>query len=171
MPTLDWRNRDEATKTAARVLVRALIEIPELGCTSLAEAQSRGEKCCQCDNVASANFQLPVDPQDPLETGNNGTGNTSTLATLTRSPVLGIHEGVAYALLYNGILHDRRVDGGNVLTRRTLALIREDLARLFPEETPKRLTVFAEWSRLGPETLAAERIEFRQTPYDLKGGR
>ncbi len=88
-----------------------------------------------------------------------------------RSPVLGIHEGVAYALLYNGILHDRRVDGGNVLTRRTLALIREDLARLFPGETPKRLTVFAEWSRLGPETLAAERIEFRQTPYDLKGGR
>jgi adenine-specific DNA-methyltransferase len=88
-----------------------------------------------------------------------------------RSPVLGVHEGVAYALLYNGILHDRRVDGGNVLTRRTLALIREDLARLFPRETPKRLTVFAEWSRLGPETLAAERIEFRQTPYDLKGGR
>ena len=88
-----------------------------------------------------------------------------------KSPVLGIHEGVAYALLYNGILHDRRVDGGNVLTRRTLALIREDLARLFPEDPPKRLMVFAECSRLRPETLAAERIEFRQTPYDLKGGR
>ena len=87
------------------------------------------------------------------------------------SPVLGVQDGTAYALLYNGVLKDRRVDGGNVLTRRTLALIRGDLARLFPGETPKKLVVFAEWSRLGAETLAAERIEFRQTPYDLKGGR
>ncbi len=97
------------------------------------------------------------------------------------SPALGIHDGVAYALLYNGVLKDRRVDGGNVLTRRTLALIREDLrgatamqnaeCRMQNRGAYDRLVVFAEWSRLGPETLAAERIEFRQTPYDLKGAR
>jgi hypothetical protein len=73
------------------------------------------------------------------------------------------------------------VDGGNVLTRRTLALIREDLrgatamqnaeCRMQNRGAYDRLVVFAEWSRLGPETLAAERIEFRQTPYDLKGAR
>ena len=33
-------------------------------------------------------------------------------------PLLGIHHGVAYYLLYNGILGDRRPAGGNVLTRR-----------------------------------------------------
>ena len=45
----------------------------------------------------------------------------------TKSPLLGIHDGVAYALLYNGILHDRSVNGGNVLTRQTLGVIKEDL--------------------------------------------
>jgi adenine-specific DNA-methyltransferase len=88
-----------------------------------------------------------------------------------RSPVLGLHGGTAYALLYNGILKDRRVNGGNVLTRRTLALVREDLARAFPGEPPEKLVVFAEWSRLGPETLAAEKIELRQTPCNLEGAR
>ena len=33
-----------------------------------------------------------------------------------KSTALGIYKGTAYALLYNGILHDKRVDGGNVLT-------------------------------------------------------
>jgi adenine-specific DNA-methyltransferase len=46
-----------------------------------------------------------------------------------KSPFLGIHEGRAYALLYNGILGDRRPEGGNVLTRATLELIREMIAR------------------------------------------
>ena len=40
------------------------------------------------------------------------------------SPFLGLHDGRAYALLYNGILGDRQPGGGNVLTRRTLAVIR-----------------------------------------------
>ena len=35
------------------------------------------------------------------------------------SPVLGVHDGHAYALLYNGVLGDRRPRGGNVLTRAT----------------------------------------------------
>ncbi len=84
-----------------------------------------------------------------------------------KSPVLGVHGGVAYALLYNGILHDRRVNGGNVLTRKTLALIREDLG----EAECDRLIVYGEATRLLRETLAAEKIEFRQTPYDLVFGR
>ncbi len=77
--------------------------------------------------------------------------------------MLGVRGGVAYALLYNGILKDRRVDGGNVLTKRTLALIREDLGGASFDS----LVVYAEWSKLGAEALAAERIILKQTPYDL----
>jgi len=83
------------------------------------------------------------------------------------SPLLGIHDGRAHALLYNGILGDKRPGGGNVLTRATLALIREDIAKLAPDfDGP--LTVYGEQSRLTPVTLDRERITFKQTPYDVK---
>ena len=88
------------------------------------------------------------------------------------SPLLGLHDGQAYALLYNGVLGDRRPAGGNVLTRATLAAIRHEIARSRPEpgsgspEYP--LTVYGEQSRLTPATLARERIVFKQTPYDVR---
>lgn len=83
------------------------------------------------------------------------------------NPLLGIHDGRAHALLYNGILGDKRPGGGNVLTRATLALIREDIAKLAPDfDGP--LTVYGEQSRLTPATLDRERITFKQTPYDVK---
>ena len=37
-------------------------------------------------------------------------------------PLLGVHEGTAYYLLFNGILGDRRPASGNVLTTAVLAL-------------------------------------------------
>src|SRR3546814_14750310 len=77
----------------------------------------------------------------------------------------------AHRLLYNGILGDKRPDGGNVLTRATLALLRAAIARKHPRfarETPGYpLTVYGEQSRLTPATLARERVEFKQTPYDV----
>ena len=83
------------------------------------------------------------------------------------SSLLGIQDGRAYALLYNGILGDKRPGGGNVLTRATRALIREDIAKLAPDfDGP--LTVYGEQSRLDTATLDRERITFRQTPYDVK---
>lgn len=83
------------------------------------------------------------------------------------SPLLGIHDGRAHALLYNGILGDKRPSGGNVLTRATLAVIREDIAKMVPDfDGP--LTVYGEQSRLTPTTLDRERITFKQTPYDVK---
>ena len=88
------------------------------------------------------------------------------------SPLLGLRDGRAYALLYNGILGDRRPAGGNVLTRATLAGIRGEVAQTYPElvrEHPAyTLTVYGEQSRLTPVTLARERIDFKQTPYDVK---
>lgn len=88
------------------------------------------------------------------------------------SPLLGIHDGRAYALLYNGILGDKRPGGGNVLTRATLAVIREEIAKADPalvKGSPQYpLTVYGEQSRLTPATLDRERITFKQTPYDVK---
>ena len=80
-----------------------------------------------------------------------------------KGTVLGVHDGVAYALLYNGILHDRSVNGGNVLTRQTLGLIKEDLG----QAEYRKLVVYGEWNKLGEERLKDEKIEFRQTPYDV----
>ena len=82
-------------------------------------------------------------------------------------PLLGVRDGRAYALLYNGVLGDKRPGGGNVLTRATLALIREEIERAVPGfDGP--LTVYGERSRLTPATLDRERVAFRQTPYDVK---
>ncbi len=83
------------------------------------------------------------------------------------SPFLGLHDGRAYALLYNGILGDKRPGGGNVLTRATLAHIREEIARAHPDADGS-LTVYGEQSRLMPQTLEREGIIFKQTPYDVK---
>lgn len=77
----------------------------------------------------------------------------------TRSPMLGIHDGTAYYLLYNGILGDRRPDGGNVLTRQVLA----DLP---PFAGPK--VIYGESVRLGMERLRSAQITFKQTPYDIR---
>ena len=99
------------------------------------------------------------------ETGRpwNGTGE---------SPLLGLHDGYAYALLYNGILGDRRSAGGNVLTRATLAAIRNEIVQSRPElgtgQPEYPLTVYGEQSRLTPATLARERVVFKQTPYDVR---
>jgi len=86
-----------------------------------------------------------------------------------KSTVLGIHEGTAYALLYNGILKDRSVNGGNVLTRKTLDVIQADLSARGDARPPEyeKIVVYGEACRLMAPTLEALKIEFRQTPYDL----
>ena len=83
------------------------------------------------------------------------------------TPLLGVYDGRAYALLYNGVLRDRKIDGGNVLTRKTLSLVRENLAAYSPGFAGP-LTVYGEQSRLGPGALEREKITFKQTPYDVK---
>lgn len=77
----------------------------------------------------------------------------------TRSPLLGVHDGTAYYLLYNGILGDRRPQGGNVLTRSVLTELTE-------HDGPK--VVYGESCRLSAATLEREEITFKQTPYDVR---
>ena len=50
---------------------------------------------CQCENVASAQSQLPIKAIGKLETGNIGNGNTSTLATLHSVTELWLYRGTA----------------------------------------------------------------------------
>ena len=94
------------------------------------------------------------------ETGRPWNGNSG-------SPLLGLHDGQAYALLYNGILGDKRPGGGNVLTRATLAVIRGEIGRQAgPFSGP--LTVYGEQSRLAAATLERAGITFKQMPYEVK---
>ena len=81
------------------------------------------------------------------------------------NPFLGIHEGTAYYLLYNGILGDRRPNGGNVLTSSVLSHLNECHAH-----DGKRI-VIGEASRLSSARLEALNIEFKQIPYSLYGNK
>lgn len=85
------------------------------------------------------------------ETGSGYTGDA-------KSPLLGVHEGRAVYLLYNGILKDRSIGGGNVLTGPVL-----DVVPKF--KGPK--VVYAAANRLGSRA-AREGVTFKQTPYALE---
>lgn len=76
-----------------------------------------------------------------------------------RSPLIGACRGTAYYLLFNGILGDKRPDGGNVLTG-------DVLAELPKHDGPR--VVFGEACRLGAARLKREGVTFRQIPYQIK---
>ncbi|MBP9772059.1 MAG: site-specific DNA-methyltransferase [Candidatus Pacebacteria bacterium] len=77
----------------------------------------------------------------------------------TEGAYLGAHEGKGYYLLYNGILGDKRPDGGNVLTSHILS-------QLQSFDGPK--IIFGEGCRMGSERLAQEQVTFRHIPYEIK---
>lgn len=82
------------------------------------------------------------------------------LSVRADSPLLGVHEGTACYLLYNGILGDKKPQGGNVLTRRVLE-------SLPPWDGPKVL--YGERNMLSPQRMKELDMVFKQTPYDIKG--
>jgi len=75
------------------------------------------------------------------------------------SPLLGIHNGTAYYLLYNGILKDRSIDGGNVLTH--------PLLQGLPPHDGKRV-FFANGCRLGEKALLVANIVFKPIPWAIQ---
>lgn len=83
-----------------------------------------------------------------------GTGFTGT----ADSALLGIFEGRAIYLLYNGILKDRTVAGGNVLTGPVFDVLTKFAG-------PK--VIYAAANRMGARA-AREGITFKQTPYALE---
>jgi adenine-specific DNA-methyltransferase len=97
------------------------------------------------------------------ETGVPQTAAPATDAAASATPFLGVHDGRGYALLYNGVLGDKRPAGGNVLTATTLALVREGAGGFAGP-----LTIYGEATRIGTAKLKAAGILFKQTPYDVK---
>ena len=87
-----------------------------------------------------------------------GTGLAPAKRGKATSPLLGIHEGRAIYLLYNGILKDKSVGGGNVLTGPVFDVLPKFAG-------PK--VVYAAANRMGGRA-AREGITFKQTPYALE---
>jgi hypothetical protein len=77
-------------------------------------------------------------------------------------PLLGVHRSRAVYLLYNGVLGDRRPNGGNVRTGAVLAALPPH-----PDGKGPRV-VFGEACRLSDATLQRADVTFRQIPYSLR---
>jgi len=75
------------------------------------------------------------------------------------SALLGLHNGLAVYLLYNGILKDKSAGGGNVLTRAVLA-------SLPAHDGPK--VIYGNGSLFSESKLRELNITFRQVPYEIK---
>ncbi|MFA7421127.1 MAG: site-specific DNA-methyltransferase [Melioribacteraceae bacterium] len=75
------------------------------------------------------------------------------------TPLIGIYKGAAYYLLFNGILGDKTVNGGNVLTSRILESL--------PKHNGPKI-IFGESNRLSAARLKKENIMFKQIPYEIK---
>lgn len=75
------------------------------------------------------------------------------------SPLLGIYNNIAYYLLYNGILGDKRPDSGNVITNKILNLL--------PKHEGEKV-IYGEASRISETRLKELNITFKQIPYDIK---
>jgi len=76
-----------------------------------------------------------------------------------KTPFLGTAKDIAVYLLYNGILGDKSVNGGNILTREILATL--------PPYDGTRI-IYGNGCRIGPERLKRENIIFRQIPYEVR---
>lgn len=79
------------------------------------------------------------------------------------TPCLGEHNGTQYFLLFNGILGDKRPEGGNVLTYEVF----DALEQIYPFDGPR--VVFGEAVKLPPTLRTRERVTFRKIPYSLRG--
>lgn len=76
-----------------------------------------------------------------------------------KSPLIGIYKKTAYYLLFNGILGDKSVNGGNVLTLKLLSRL---------PEYPGQKVIYGEASRIDENRLKAMNIVFKQIPYNIK---
>lgn len=74
-------------------------------------------------------------------------------------PLLGVSNGRAIYLLYNGVLKDKSPHGGNVLTY-------ELLETLPPHDGPK--VIYGNGSRIGEQRLRDLGIVFKQIPYEIR---
>jgi adenine-specific DNA-methyltransferase len=79
------------------------------------------------------------------------------------TPLLGVHEGTACVLLYNGALGDKNPQGGNVLTTSVWA----ELRNILPVEC-QRTVVYGEACKLSESRLKDLNVTFKQIPYHIR---
>jgi adenine-specific DNA-methyltransferase len=89
------------------------------------------------------------------------TGSPLPTSTVVSSPLIGVCGGTAIYLLFNGVLKDKRPNGGNVLTN---AILRD----LPPHAGHK--VVYGEGCLLHDDKLRRGGITFKQIPYGIKVG-
>ncbi len=87
------------------------------------------------------------------------TGSPIPKQATGKTPFLGVHNGKSVYLLFNGVLGDKSVKGGNLLTNEVL--------RHLPNYAGTKV-VYGEGCRLGAARLKREGIVFRQIPYEIK---
>jgi len=98
------------------------------------------------------------------------TGSPMPKEPRKNNPLLGAFEDRAIYLLFNGVLGDKRPDGGNVLTAAVLAELPEPPASALDAAgggRPMRV-VYGEGCRLGAARLKREGVVFKQVPYEVK---
>ncbi len=74
-------------------------------------------------------------------------------------PLLGVSNGTAVYLLYNGILKDKSVNGGNVLTY--------DVLESLPKHAGTKV-IYGNGSRISAARLRDLGIVFKQIPYEIR---
>ena len=73
--------------------------------------------------------------------------------------MLGVHNGIAIYLLYNGVLKDKSPRGGNVLTYDCSKACRRTCG-------PK--VIYGNGCRIGDHRLRDLGIVFKQIPYEIR---
>jgi len=76
-----------------------------------------------------------------------------------KSPLLGVHNGKAYYLLYNGILGDTTLAGGNMLSMKVVA-------GLPKHDGP--MVIYGEGTNMTNDRLRSLGIKFKKTPNDIQ---
>lgn len=142
----------------------------------------RGQKREQIEGLGG-NFRFCTLSEDPLFTADGkiredvcfsdlaefvwfvetGSGRLRSTRHESRSPLLGIANGKAIFLLYNGILGDRSEVGGNVLNGRTLEILKEEAG-----DFDGPWVVYGARTRFDPTRLGQLGIDFKLLPYRLK---
>jgi DNA modification methylase len=74
-------------------------------------------------------------------------------------PLLGVHNDTAVYLLYNGILKDKSVQGGNIITHKVLQSL--------PEHAGAKV-IYANGCRIDADHLRELGITFKQIPYEIR---
>ena len=178
MPVLNWIGKEAVVKHHKEVPFRLLEPVAELSCgLSTTPSSEHTEKNSPPyeGGVADAAFQAAdgVVLPDVVETGavvanaeNHPVGEAPPPLLRKEgslgSAFLGTYKDRAVFLLYNGILKDKTVGGGNVLNSRTL----EYINGLLPDFEGERV-IYGARSRFDKTKLEKLGITFHQLPYDL----